>query len=126
MSELLKNKLSIGLSLDISLEEYKILFEKYKFYIHDIYFSLPLGDKYHSRSKIAKQFLDKENINKFYDILELARSYGIKLDCVLKRPTHTSNMIEGSLEYISNLNVDQITCLDCHIDVLKERFKDIP
>ena len=33
------NKISIGLSIDIALEEYVKLFHKYNKYIHDIYFS---------------------------------------------------------------------------------------
>lgn len=126
MNRKLENKLSIGLSLSLSLEEYKVLFEKYKYYIHDIYFSPPLGDKYHSRGRISKQFMDKKNIEKFYQILELAKENDIKLDCVLNRPMISFEMVAKALEYLKNFPVDQITCLSRHVDMVNQAFPEIP
>lgn len=125
-NNILKNKLSIGLALNISLDEYKELFSKYGEYIHDIYFSLPLGDSFHSRKQIADDFKDVKNIDKFYKILDLCIKNNIKLDCVLNRPSLTIEDIHKGISAIQQIKVDYITCLEDHVNVLKESFSNIP
>lgn len=125
MNEYLKNKISIGLSLDMSLKDYKRIFEKYRGYIHSIYFSPPLNGKYHSRKQITEQFLDERNVKKFYEIIDLAKEEGILLDCVLNRPTISTELVEGAFDCIRELDVDQITCLARHIAIIDEAFPDV-
>ena len=120
------NKISIGLSIDIALEEYVKLFHKYNKYIHDIYFSLPLGDKFHTREKIVAQFMDPINIKKFYQIIDLCKYNEIKLDCVLNRPSLSLDDVKKAIPYMKNIEIDQITCLERHANYLKEEFSNIP
>jgi len=122
--ELLKKKISIGLSLEMSLDEYIFVFEKYKDYIKSIYFSPPLGEMYHSRKLIATQFEDPIIVEKFYEILKLARKYNIKLDCVLNKPRLEEKYVINSLDAIDKLDVDQITCLERHADILSKHFPE--
>ncbi len=123
MNSLLEKKLSIGLSLEIRIEEYESLFRKYKGYIDSIYFSPPLGERYHSRKEIARQFQDnEENIHKFYEILKRCKEEGIKLDCVLNRPSMTMEEVISATPYVKELGVSDITCLDRHIDWVSEQF----
>lgn len=118
----LKDKISIGLSLEITPEQYQELFKKYQDYLHSLYFSPPLNGKYHSRTKISEQFSNPENIKRFYEILELAKQNGILLDCVLNRPTIREQDVEQALPFIEQIGADQITCLQKHIDIVASTF----
>lgn len=118
----LKDKISIGLSLEITPEQYQELFKKYQDYLHSLYFSPPLNGKYHSRTKISEQFSNPENIKRFYEILELAKQNGILLDCVLNRPTIRDQDVEQALPFIEQIGADQITCLQKHIDIVASTF----
>lgn len=121
----LNDKFSIGLSLSISLDEYKELLTNYKQYIQSIYFSPPFGDKFHSRMEICDEFSNPDNVKKFYKIIELFRSEKIKLDCVFNRPSLTNQIINENIESIKNLYPDQITCLDRHIELINEKFPNV-
>lgn len=123
-NEFLNKKISIGLSLSMSLDEYKKILEDYKEYLHSIYFSPPLDSRYHSRSQIVEEFKDVDNIKKFYKILELMRNNNILLDCVINRPSISSDDVLSSIPTIKELDVDQITCLNRHIDIIDEYFPD--
>lgn len=126
MNKHLKSKISIGLSLDISIEQYKELLQNYHYYLNSIYFSLPLGDQFHTRGKIARQFLDKENITKFYHIIELFYNAGVKLDCVLNRTSLRSDDIEKALIFIrEEMPVQQITCLERDIELVNDYFPEL-
>ena len=118
----LKDKISIGLSLEITPRQYQELFKKYQDYLHSLYFSPPLNGKYHSRTKISEQFSNPENVKRFYEILELAKQNGILLDCVLNRPTIREQDVEQALPFIEQIGADQITCLQKHIDIVSSTF----
>lgn len=124
VNDQLKDKLSIGLSLSMSIEEYKLLFEKYHDYIHSLYFSPPLKGKYHSRKEIEKEFSDPRNVQKFYKIIEMAKDRGYILDCVLNRPSISESDIRQAIDYIKETEVDQITCLSKDVASLHEAFPD--
>lgn len=119
-------KYSIGLSLKISIDQYNYIFDKYNNYIKSIYYSPPLGNKYHSRSSIGKQLENEQNVEKLYKILELAKIKGILCDCVLNCPSLKNDDIVVALEFLkSNIYIDQITCLQQHIDVVDKYFPHI-
>lgn len=126
MNERLKSKLSIGISMDIEVDQYKDLLEDYSYYLDSVYFSPPLGNKFHTREKIAKQLSDKDNVIKLYKIIDLFYKHNIKIDCVLNRPSLKENDIIKALKFIRNeMPVDQITCLDRNIEIINEFFPNI-
>lgn len=75
-----EKKFSIGLALDSEPEEYENLFLQYGNYIDNLYFSPPLGDRFHGRTKVAEQFHDKTMTERFWKILKVAQDYNIYLD----------------------------------------------
>ncbi len=125
MNDILYKKFSIGLSLTISIDEYKELLTKYKDYIQSIYFSPPFSDKFHSRLEICEEFSDPQNIKKFYKVLELFKNEDILLDCVLNRPSLDSNTIIENLDSIKSIHPDQITLLDRHIQLICDEFPTV-
>ena len=124
MEKDLVNKISIGASPLISLGEYKIILKKYKKYIQSLYFSPPYDEKFQSRLELVEAFKNPKNISKILDVLELFKNEGIEIDCVLNRPSLNSDMIMTYVNDIKQLNPDQITCLENHIDIVKREFPD--
>lgn len=121
--ELIK-KFSIGASPFISIEEYKKILKKYKKYIQSLYFSPPYDEKFQSRVELIDAFNDEENRYKIIDILELFKNAGIEIDCVLNRPSLNFDVIMTYMNQIKQLNPDQVTCLEKHIDIVKEEFPE--
>ena len=112
MNNLYKKKFTIGLSLDITLNEYEELFKEFGDYICSVYFSPPLGEQFHSRKIIAEQFRHKRKIDLFYDILNLIKNNGIPLDAVLNTYSITSNDIEKFIEFVNHYEIDEVTTLE--------------
>lgn len=124
--ERLKNKFSIGLSLDITLDEYKALLDKYGEYIDSIYFSLPLGKEFQSRDLIQEEFQDLEKLKRFYKVLEFFAINKINLDCVFNKTSLTEDKILLGLNFLkNNMPVNQITCFNEHVDIVDDFFPDI-
>ena len=126
MDNNLKNKISIGLSLTISIEEYKIILDRYREYINSIYFSLPLGDIYHSRSDISRRFKDENIVNHFYEIINFFKENNIYLDCVFNKNSLNEKALIDGLKYLkSYTDVDQITCFNEHVDIVNDFFPNV-
>lgn len=77
-----KKRFSIGLVLDDSLADYRSFLTQYASFIDTIYFSLPLGDRFHGRPQIAQQFKNPETVSRFWEILRLIPDFGIKIEPV--------------------------------------------
>lgn len=73
-------KFSLGLVLDTSMEEFEAFLDEYHPYIENFYFSLPLGDRFHSRKRVAEQFRHEASIEQFWRQLHAIRACGIKLE----------------------------------------------
>lgn len=112
MHELFHRKFSVGLSLEMDAQNYYDLFSMYGSYIESIYFSPPLGERYHSRLKIAKQFECAEKIARFYDIIQVIRESGVRLDAVLNTYYLNDDDIKNFLCFCKEYNIDDITTLE--------------
>ena len=66
----------------MDLDEFQAFLDDYHQFIDNFYFSLPMGDKFHARKRVAEQFHDFDSISLFWDALKLIKSYGIKLEVV--------------------------------------------
>ena len=117
---------NVGLSLDNTVEEHKEFLNKYNEYIDSIYFSLPLGDRFHSRIKIRDQFRHSRTINEFWKILELIKTYDIKLELVLNTYRLTEHDVEISARELKrhNIEVDSVAILDEYYHTVSKFFKN--
>ena len=52
--EFFYKRFSVGLTLDTTLELFEQFLSKYHKYIANFYFSLPMGDKFHSRVNVKQ------------------------------------------------------------------------
>lgn len=82
-------RFSLGLVLDTNLDEFESFLSEYHQYIENFYFSLPMGDRFHSRRRVAEQFRHEEVVDRFWKQLHLIRDYGIKLEVLFN--THGVN-----------------------------------
>ncbi len=107
--------------LDASPFEYYSFFERYSLYIHSLYFSLPLGKRFHTREYIADQFEQIDNIKRFWSILEVAKQLCIPLELVLNTNGLSEKDIYNAFEllYSKNIAVDYINILDKYYDCVK-------
>lgn len=81
--EFFYKRFSVGLTLDTNLELFEQFLSKYHTYIANFYFSLPMGDKFHSRINVRRQLRDPEKVKLFWKMLSLIKSFDIKLELVL-------------------------------------------
>lgn len=112
MDNLFHKKFSVGLSLQMNAQQYYDLFKVYGSYIDSIYFSPPLGERYHSRLKVAKEFERAGMLTEFYDIIQVIRGNGIHLDAVLNTYHLNDEDIRQFLSFCEAYDIDDITTLE--------------
>lgn len=117
-------KFSIGLTLDATICEYKRFFENYHPYIDNLYFSLPLGYKHHSRRYVAEQFAVKKNEKFFWQILEVAKAQNIQLEVLFNTHSLASDDIMQAREMLDhkNISVQKVSLLDRYYKLAQMAF----
>lgn len=75
-------KFSIGLVLDTTLAEYEAFLQAYHPCIANVYFSLPMGERFHARRRVAEQMKQESSVDLFWQLLTLIRRYDISLEVV--------------------------------------------
>lgn len=93
-------RFSVGLTLDATLAEFEHFLAKYGRFIQNIYFSLPMGDKFHSRENVVRQMRDKKNVRKLWKMLSMAAAAKIELELVLNNGNVTDQDIRRSRELL--------------------------
>lgn len=120
-----EKKISIGYCTGETFERYDMFFQKYHKYIHNIYFSMPLGDRFHARARICSGLRSNENIELMWRILKRAKEYGIQLEVVFNTPN--LNMHDFVLSYNElksrNIDVDLVGILDKYYYFASKVFK---
>lgn len=121
-----KKKFSIGLVLGDTIEDYKYFLSRYVSFIDTIYFSLPLGDRFHGRPQIAKQFKDPEIVKRFWDILKLISYFGIKLEPVFNTNHLNKDDIYQAAELLDshNIDIDKLAITDDLYDAATDYFPE--
>ncbi len=76
-------RFSVGLTLDTTIDAFEEFLARYHPYIENVYFSLPLGDKFHARENVVKQMRDPEAVKLLWNMLHMIQARGIKLELVL-------------------------------------------
>lgn len=119
-----EKKFSIGLALESDSEQYRRLFTKYENFIDNMYFSPPLGDKYHGRTKIAEQFHNEAYVDRFWGILEQAREFNIKLEVVFNTHYLDDRDVEQTCQVFDDRGflVEKVCVQDQYYDSARKYF----
>lgn len=99
-------KFSIGLVLSNTIKEYESFLKQYSHFIDTMYFSLPLGDRFHGRPQIAQQFKNPAIVSRFWEIIRLISDYGIKLEPVFNTNHLNSDDIYRAAELLTSQNIE--------------------
>lgn len=118
-------KFSFGISLEISMEEYDKIINKYKQYIKSVYFSLPYGNEFHTRKGVVKEYNNENAKKKLIRILKLFQNNGIELEVVINQYNIDKNKLINALsEFNKFIKVDSICCLDEYLSIITKYYRN--
>lgn len=95
-------KYSIGLSTDISINEYEKLLNRYGNYIDYIYFSVPLSDKFQSRKNLYTNLSIEKATYFLREVIDLFKLYHVKIELALNTYRLTKKDIELARNYVEH------------------------
>lgn len=127
MSDSPRRKFMVGLPIINDEIEWQRFLVKYKPHIYSVYFSLPLGDRFHSRSNVLQQFHDPIIVEQFWKLLRITESEGIDLEMVL----NTSSLVEGDVAKSKEeldahgISISSITISDKYYDEVSSIFHGV-
>lgn len=117
-------KFSIGLTLLDSVEAYDRFLQEYGKYINNIYFSLPMGDRFHSRVVFKDLLKDKQYVELFWNLLLCAQKYSINLELLFNTPGLNEIDIRNSFVSLEEhgVKVQKIGILDEYYGSTRKYF----
>ena len=121
-----QKKFNIGLTLDTSFSDFKSFLNEYHPYIHSFYFSLPTSRYYHTRTKVAAEFMIPGKKKMFWDMLALAREYDIELELLFNTLRLDDALIEKAALTLEQrgVDVDSVCFLRPYYDSVTNVFPD--
>ena len=125
VNQMLFNKrFSVGLALDTTLEEFNSMLNEYSWAIENFYFSLPMGDKFHARTRVVNQMRQPEKVALFWELLKCIRAHDIKLELVLNNGLVCSNDIREAAQMLEdhNISIDLVGITDDIYNDVKTYF----
>lgn len=121
------NCFSIGLTYDMSRKEFLNILDKYDNNIKEVYFSLPLGDKYHTRRSVAKNLSPKKaSFSDFVSFIKEIKNR--KKELCLALNTHALNEkdVFSAIERLGNeVEIDSIVTFNQFADKIKSNYPGI-
>ncbi len=94
--------------------------------IYSLYFSPPLGDKFHSRTLISEQLQKKENIDKLEKVIKLCSENDIVVDADLNVSGLNVYEVTQFIEYVRQRPyITEITTLKQYGDNIHEALQDM-
>lgn len=123
----MEKKFSIGLTFEMAKYEFLEILNKYDENIKEVYFSLPLGDKYHTRLTVAKN-LDPSRIsfNEFIEYLKIIKSKNKDLCLALNTFMIDQNDVMQAIEKVmQEIEIDSIVTFNKYASIIKENFPKI-
>lgn len=121
----LEKKFSVGVSLAMSAAEFKSILDEFEYYIYDIYFSPPAGDKFHTRKSVADDFKSADANIRLFEVLDHAVKLGIRIELALNSPMLDENSVLRCAPVIrERIHVDSIVTLNRFADITEELFPE--
>lgn len=113
-------RFSVGLALDTTLVEFNAMLDEYSWAIENIYFSLPMGDKFHARTRVVNQMRQPETVALFWELLKCIKAHGIKIELVLNNGLVRSSDIREAAQMLANHNI----CIDL-VGITDDIYDDV-
>ena len=106
----LRKRFSVGLPVLNPPEELDRFLDEYAGFIENVYFSLPLGDRFHSRV-VTQQVLRREDkLSFFLELLHCVKSHGIHLELLFNTAglSEEDILLAGDFVARQGINPDEI------------------
>lgn len=122
--EFFYKKFSLGLFLDTSIRGFTQFLDDFEDFIANIYFSLPMGDKFHSRRKVVDQFHDSREIDKFWQLLHIIQERNIRLELLFNTQNITAEEIRSAHRLLEQHGIrpDLVGLQDQYYDIIRQEF----
>ena len=119
-----EKKFNIGLTLDTNIREFDEFLERYHRYIKSVYFSLPLGWRFHTRLVIAGQLLLPHKKKLFWQMLNKLQEYCIELELFFNTIFLNDRLIEKASNLLAkhNVSVDSVCFLGKYYQAVTKWF----
>ena len=124
-----KKRFSVGMPLMITTNEFRACLEKYQDNIDTVYFSPPMGERFHARERVVEQLKSREKVELLWELAAIVKEYNINLEVVF----NTFKLIPGDIEDCRKLfdkhhiQVDKVAVLDSidwYYNSVKEFFPE--
>lgn len=101
-----QKRFSIGLPVMDSVEVFDRFLDEYAVYIENVYFSLPLGDRFHSRVVTQRILRDSEKIPYFLKLLRCVSRHGIGLEVLFNTDGLTDEDIRQAKAFMDENGIE--------------------
>lgn len=120
------NAFNVGLTLDTDIKEFDGFLQSYHPYIKSVYFSLPLGMRFHTRIIIAEQMMLPHKVRLFWLMLDKLREYGIELELLFNTLCLDDKSIAKARELLEkhDISVDSVCFLGRYYESVVKYFPD--
>ena len=122
-----KKKFSIGLPMDASVSEFESFLSEYSDMLSSVYFSIPLGRRFYSRTELENEYEAPGAEDKLLTFLHLLYKYNIRTELTV----NTFRLLELDLKrvvqyiYEHNIEINEIVCLKEYGLFFRRCFPDV-
>jgi len=115
-------KFSIGLTLSDSLATFTDFIVSFSWCIESCYFSLPLGDRFHSRIGITNSFHHFEAEQLFLDEVNVLQRLGISLEVLFNTDSLSDDDLISGVSYLNyhNIEVNSVGMIDKYYPTISQ------
>lgn len=122
-----KKKFSIGLPMDASVSEFESFLLEYSDMLSSVYFSIPLGRKFYSRTELENEYKTPGAEDKLLTFLHLLHKYNIRTELTVNTFKLSELDLKRVVRYIYeyNIEINEIVCLKEYGLFLRRWFPDV-
>lgn len=108
-------------------EEFLNIIDEYKNFLYEIYFSPPLGHRYHTRPQTQEMLQHPAKIEMLWNVLSAAKENNIKLNLVLNQPGLSLSEVLRAMFYVTErTNIDSVTAMKSYGKILRKEYPCLP
>lgn len=117
---------SVGLPMDADVGAFRSFLDKYAPILSSVYFSVPLGRKFYSRTELETEYEGHNSEEKLLTFLALLQEYNVKSELTVNTYDLSKTDLEAVVEYLKCRKIapDEIVCLAEYGSFLKAAFPD--
>lgn len=122
-----EKRFSVGVTLGMTLAENKAIIDEFKDNIYDMYFSPPMGAKYHTRKQVTSELELEGSEEYLWEFLNYIKQNDIKLELALNTFRLNEKDIINAIDYtLNHIHIDSIVTQDKYADLIRSKYPNVP